>query len=142
MKMPTYDEMAKRLAEKAITEIEVEGKTIEQWIHEIVKLQNSNTNNWIKTVDKFPPEKEWIETKIDDGKIVRNQCRLMYFTGLWRMENGMHTYYIPTHWRHIENTKGIKCLRIGKQTETAEGVEEKVIAVSRVQQTKEEQKDL
>lgn len=58
MKMPTYDEMAK----KVITEIEIEGKTIEQWIHEIVKLQNSNTDNWIKTADKFPPEKEWVET--------------------------------------------------------------------------------
>lgn len=106
MKMPTYEETAKKLAEKVITEIEIEGKTIEQWVQEIVKLKEET--DWVKTVDKLPPEGVWVDSKIDDGVMVRNHCKTKYDSGLWWLENGMYVYYKPTHWRYIENTKEVE----------------------------------
>lgn len=59
-------------------------------------------NGWIKTSDQLPPEERAVETKIDDGKFIRNQTRLFRKGNLWFLESGsMYVYYTPTHWRYL-----------------------------------------
>ena len=46
------------------------------------------------------PDKEIVETKIDDHKGVRNIQLLKRDGGLWWVPDGsMYVYYAPTHWR-------------------------------------------
>lgn len=55
---------------------------------------------WIKISDELPPENIVVETKIDDGKGVRNQGKLKRKGKLWFFpDNSMYVYYTPTHWR-------------------------------------------
>lgn len=50
MKFPTYEQMAKDVAEKALDEILYDGKTIREWIR-IIAEQEPRTGNWI--VDEY-----------------------------------------------------------------------------------------
>lgn len=44
-----------------------------------------------------------VETKIDDGKGVRNEQPMVRSGGLWFVEGmGMYVYYTPSHWREIQ----------------------------------------
>lgn len=55
---------------------------------------------WIKISDELPPENIVVETKIDDGKGVRNQRPLKRKGNLWYFPDmSMYVYYTPTHWR-------------------------------------------
>ena len=55
---------------------------------------------WIKISDELPPENIVVETKIDDGKGVRNQRALKRKGNLWYFpDESMYIYYTPTHWR-------------------------------------------
>lgn len=46
------------------------------------------------------PEGKVVETKIDDGRGVRNVAMLKRQGRLWFMADGsMYVYYTPTHWR-------------------------------------------
>jgi hypothetical protein len=48
------------------------------------------------------PEGVTVETKIDDGKGVRNVQDLRRWGSLWWFTDGsMYVYYQPTHWREI-----------------------------------------
>lgn len=64
-------------------------------------ISNKNKmNNWIRTSDMLPPEKEIVETKIHDKQGIRNEGDLirlknMFFTP----DERMYVYYTPTHWR-------------------------------------------
>lgn len=53
MKFPTMTEMAKDVAEKALDEYEYKGKTIRQWIDEIISLENK-TSDWIPVTERLP----------------------------------------------------------------------------------------
>ena len=54
---------------------------------------------WIKTSDELPPENIVVETKIDDGKGVRNQRPLKRKGNLWYFPDmSMYVYYTPTRW--------------------------------------------
>lgn len=49
------------------------------------------------------PDGEIIETKIDDGKGVRNIRKLKRSGSLWWFPDGsMYVYYTPTHWRPVK----------------------------------------
>ena len=55
---------------------------------------------WIECKNELPPEKEIVETKIDDGRFRRNEQELFLRDGLWYLPDGsMYVYYTPTHWR-------------------------------------------
>jgi hypothetical protein len=59
-----------------------------------------NNDDWqpIETA----PEGVTVETKIDDGKGVRNVQDLRRWGRLWWFTDGsMYVYYQPTHWREI-----------------------------------------
>lgn len=58
MKFPTMTEMAKEVAEKALDEYEYKGKTIRQWIDEIISLENK-TSDWIPVTERLPEEYGW-----------------------------------------------------------------------------------
>ena len=47
MKFPTYDEMAKNVAEKALDEYLYEGKTLREWVKEIQNPQ-PKTGHWTR----------------------------------------------------------------------------------------------
>jgi hypothetical protein len=59
---------------------------------------------WIKiTPQTLPPEGEVVETKIDDDKGCRNECKLVRKGSLWFYADlSMYVYYTPTHWRSTE----------------------------------------
>lgn len=59
-------------------------------------------NEWTPTSICFPPPDLVVETKIDDGKYLRNQTKLKFSHGLWFFPDGsMYVYYTPTHWRYL-----------------------------------------
>lgn len=61
----------------------------------------SAPNDWqpIETA----PEAVIVETKIDDGRGVRNVARLKRSGRLWFIpEGGIYVYYTPTHWRPVQ----------------------------------------
>lgn len=46
------------------------------------------------------PEGVVVQTKIDDGRGVRNEGKLLRRGRLWWLPDGtMYVYYTPTHWR-------------------------------------------
>lgn len=50
----------------------------------------------------LPREGVVVETKIDDGRGIRNQTLLKYDSGLWFYPDGNnYVYYTPTHWRYV-----------------------------------------
>ena len=57
---------------------------------------------WLSTKEQLPPEKQIVETKIDDGKECRNQGKLYRYKNLWFLPDGSaYVYYTPTHWRPL-----------------------------------------
>lgn len=64
--------------------------------------------SWIKVSDALPPRGVVVDTKIDDGRGVRNEQPLkMLETGnLWWFPDGsMYVYYAPTHWHPRRESK-------------------------------------
>ena len=56
--------------------------------------------DWIRVAEKLPPENKVVETRIDDGKFIRNEQELKRKGNLWFLPDGsMYVYYTPTHWR-------------------------------------------
>ena len=52
------------------------------------------------------PERVLVETKIDDGGGERNVAKLYRDGRAWLVPDGsMYVYYIPTHWRPLENCR-------------------------------------
>ena len=47
MKFPTYEEMGKEIAEKALDEYLYKGKTLREWIEIIIAEKQTNTAEWI-----------------------------------------------------------------------------------------------
>lgn len=57
--------------------------------------------DWIETSQQLPPEYQIVETKIDDGKFIRNNAKLYRYKNLWFLpDRSMYVYYTPTHWRY------------------------------------------
>ena len=60
-------------------------------------------SNWIDTNLQLPPEREIVDTKIDDSHGERNHQRLARVGRLWFVEDGsMYVYYKPSHWRFVQ----------------------------------------
>lgn len=74
-----------------------------QWCEEEAgwpELATAPCSGWIPCDSQLPPEKEVVETKIDDEKGKRNIQRLKRNGNLWFVPDGsMYVYYRPTHWR-------------------------------------------
>ena len=50
----------------------------------------------------MPPHNIVVETKIDDGRGVRNISTLRMNKNLWWFPDmSMYVYYSPTHWRKV-----------------------------------------
>lgn len=59
---------------------------------------------WIALTDETPPDGLVVETRIDDGRGVRNEQTLKRGGRLWWVPGGeMYVYYAPTHWRRTED---------------------------------------
>ena len=57
-------------------------------------------DNW-RPIDSAPKD-EVVQTKIDDGKGVRNVQPLKRMGRLWWLPDGsMYVYYTPTHWQPL-----------------------------------------
>ncbi len=57
---------------------------------------------WKKVSEDLPPEGILVETKIDDGKFIRNVQILQRIGNLWFFRDmRMYVYYTPTHWRYL-----------------------------------------
>ena len=57
-------------------------------------------SEWISVAEKLPPENKIVETRIDDGKYIRNEQELKRRGNFWYLPDGsMYVYYTPTHWR-------------------------------------------
>lgn len=62
-------------------------------------------NAWIPVKAALPVEGTTVDTKIDDGKGVRNEQPLKRGGRLWFFPDGsMYVYYTPTHWRIPESS--------------------------------------
>ncbi len=59
-------------------------------------------DSWIPLSRHLPPEKELVETKIDDALGgCRNHQKLRLQNNLWwHPDMSMHVYHTPTHWRY------------------------------------------
>lgn len=63
---------------------------------------NGAHDEWIACSEQWPPDGQIVETKIDDGKRVRNVQRLKVRGRLWWTPDGVvYVYYVPTHWRAV-----------------------------------------
>lgn len=63
---------------------------------------------WIPVTQQAPPRDVAVETKIDDGRGVRNQTTLKLHGNLWFLPDmSMYVYYSPTHWRHLPNAPAL-----------------------------------
>jgi hypothetical protein len=61
------------------------------------------TNSWQCCSVSLPPPDITVETKIDDGRGIRNVARLLRHGNLWFFPDmSMYVYYAPTHWRFID----------------------------------------
>lgn len=57
-------------------------------------------SEWISVEERLPPENKTVETRIDDGKYIRNEQELKRRKNFWYLPDGsMYVYYTPTHWR-------------------------------------------
>lgn len=57
---------------------------------------------WTLVTQQPPPRDVAVETKIDDGRKVRNTVVLKLHGNLWfHPDMSMFVYYRPTHWRHL-----------------------------------------
>ena len=52
-KFPTYKEMAKEVAEKALDEYIYKGKTLREWINILARTQ------WISVSERLPKDRDW-----------------------------------------------------------------------------------
>lgn len=57
IKFPTMDEFAEQLAEQTMNECKYKGKTLKQWIDEIIQYEEEN--KWIPVEEGFPKDREW-----------------------------------------------------------------------------------
>lgn len=65
--------------------------------------------DWIRAANQLPPEGVIVETKIDDGRGCRNECKLKRQGRLWFFaDDSMYVYYTPTHWRRLVRTEAEK----------------------------------
>ncbi len=63
---------------------------------------------WKRTDERLAPDGVIVDTKIDDGKGVRNEQQLKRRNKLWWTPDGqMYVYYTPTHWRYATETKAV-----------------------------------
>ena len=58
MKFPTYEEMGKEIAEKALDEYLYKGKTLREWIEIIIAEKQTDTAEWILCKDRLPSNNE------------------------------------------------------------------------------------
>lgn len=57
---------------------------------------------WRRVSEAMPPEREVVQTKIDDSDGIRNEDALKFMSNLWWFPDGsMYVYYRPTHWRPL-----------------------------------------
>jgi hypothetical protein len=57
---------------------------------------------WQHVSQGLPPEREVVQTKIDDSDGIRNEDALKFMSNLWWFPDGsMYVYYRPTHWRPL-----------------------------------------
>ena len=57
---------------------------------------------WVSVKERLPEENEVVNTKIDDGKGIRNEKLLKRKGKLWFLPDGsMYMYYTPTHWKPL-----------------------------------------
>lgn len=57
--------------------------------------------NWNKTIDKLPIEGLCVNTKIEDEKGIRNECKIIFEKIMWWLiDRSMYVYYTPTHWSY------------------------------------------
>jgi len=69
---------------------------------------------WKLVTQQAPQRDVTVETKIEDGRGVRNQTTLKLHGNLWFIPDmSMYVYYSPTHWRHLPNAKLIDAWEIG-----------------------------
>lgn len=58
------------------------------------------TAKWVSVNEKLPAQDLEVDTKIDDGRGVRNEQSMKLVGRLWYVPDGsMYVYYTPTHWR-------------------------------------------
>ena len=82
-------------------ELKVPGGTVS--LKEAAESIEKALKVWNETKEMLPPQGITVETKIDDGKGVRNQQRLYRYKNLWFFPDGsMYVYYTPTHWRYCK----------------------------------------
>ena len=79
MKFLTMEEMAKDVAEKALDEYEYKGKTIRQWIDEIISFENK-TSGWISCSERLPKQNERIFAtfKSMKGNLIVSEVNFYY----------------------------------------------------------------
>ena len=59
---------------------------------------------WISTSARKPPERVDVETKIDDANGERNVQTMAFWRNLWWIDDYyMYVYYMPTHWRLLND---------------------------------------
>ena len=63
---------------------------------------SNSFDGWIPLSRQLPPDKELVETKIDDAlSECRNHQKLRLHRNLWwHPDMSMYVYYTPTHWRY------------------------------------------
>jgi len=73
---------------------------------------------WIAVKTELPPNGVMVDTKIDDGRGVRNVQALCFHNNLWWTGEGgdaTHVYYSPTHWKAMEPNPSVVAA-IGENT--------------------------
>lgn len=59
-------------------------------------------SDWIRVIDRSPPEGQIVDTKIEDKDGARNYTFLKCENNLWwAPDSSMYVYYTPTHWRMV-----------------------------------------
>lgn len=57
--------------------------------------------NWYKIENVKPPMNVIVNTKIDDGRNVRNEQKMIFDGKLWwHADMSVYVYYQPTHWSY------------------------------------------
>ncbi len=65
-------------------------------------MTTATKTEWIECAKRLPPNREVVNTKIDDERGVRNEQPLKRLNRLWFFpDDSMYVYYTPTHWAAI-----------------------------------------